>query len=279
MYVLFAALSALFYGVADFAGGFATRRSALLSVLALSQFAGITLALVFILAGDPGPPSASALLWGFLAGATGLVGLFTLYHGIATGIVAVVSPTSALVSALIPAIFGIVLGERPSPLSLVGAVLCLPAMLLLSWEPRGAVDPARMRKSIVLGLVAGTGFGCFFIALSRTGAEAGLWPVFAARVASLLLIFGYARARRQSLRPSRAGVGAALAAGMADMGANILFLLATRSGLLSIVSIISSLFPAPTVILARVFMKEALPPVRIAGLILALAGVALISLK
>jgi drug/metabolite transporter (DMT)-like permease len=151
-------------------------------------------------------------------------------------------------------------------------------MLLLSWEPPGAIDPAKARSSVLNGLVAGTGFGFFFVALSRTSADAGLWPVFAARLSSFSVVLVYALVTGSRISIARGGRSLTLLAGLADMGANILFLLASRSGLLSLVAMISSLFPAPTVILARIFMKESIPPARAAGLGLALGGIALISL-
>jgi len=279
MSVLLSVLAALLYGIADFSGGFASRGSRLANVLVVSQIAGASLALAFILVQGSPLPDLGALAWSLAAGLSGLVGLLLLYRGIATGVVAIVSPVSALVSALLPAAFGLLRGERPSALALVGATLCLPALLLLSWEAGGAVDPRRTRKSLLQGLAAGAGFGGFFIFLSLTKGQSGLWPVFAARLASLVLVvvFVLARGGKKSLAPG--DLAPALAAGLADMGANITFLLATRLGLLSVVSVISSLFPAPTVILARVFMKERIPARRIAGLGLALAGVALISLR
>ncbi|MFZ4616404.1 MAG: EamA family transporter [Rectinemataceae bacterium] len=279
MYVLWSVLSALLYGAADFAGGLATRRSNVESVIILSQIAGACLALIFIVAGGTPLPSPGTMAWSLAAGASGLVGLVSLYRGLARGVVAIVSPVSALVAALLPALFGIATGERPSALAMAGALLCIPAILLLSWQPGADSDKRRSRLSIIDGLVAGAGFGCFFIALSRTGHDDGLWPVAFARLASLFLMIAIALIGRRGVRPQKGSRRLAIVAGFADMGANILFLLATRSGLLSIVSVISSLFPAPTVLLARIFQKERIPPQRALGLALALAGIALIGIK
>ncbi|MEI6385848.1 MAG: DMT family transporter [Spirochaetota bacterium] len=277
MYVLWSVLSALLYGAADFAGGMATRRSKVEPVIILSQIAGACLALGFIIAARTPLPGPATIAWSLAAGVSGLLGLATLYKGLARGLVAIVSPVSALVAALLPALFGIATGERPSVLAVAGALLCIPAILFLSWQPGGGSDRQRSRRSIIDGLVAGAGFGCFFIALSRTGHDDGLWPVAFARLASLILMVSIAVIGRRGVRPPKGSRRLAIVAGLADMGANILFLLATRSGLLSIVSVISSLFPAPTVILARIFQKERIPPLRAFGLGLALAGVALIS--
>ncbi len=278
MPVILSLLSALFYGLGDFSGGFATRKNPLLIVVTVSQIGGAALALIFALADGAPFPGLVDVAWAALAGFSGLLGIMMLYRGIARGIVAIVSPLSALVSALMPSAFGLFLGERPSVFAMAGALLCLPAIFLLSWERGGAVDKARRADSILNGLAAGVGFGLFFIALSRTGHSSGIWPAFIARATSLASLLAALAVLRRPLRLARGGRLPAVTAGLSDMGANILFLLASRTGLLSIVSVVSSLFPAPTVILARIFLKERIPPARVAGLGLALAGVALIGM-
>ena len=278
MALVFAALSALLYGIADFSGGFASSKSRTLSVLVVSQFAGIALACIALFIFWPGPPAMRDILWGFAAGVSGALGLFMLYRGIATSLVAVVSPSSALVSALIPLAFGILQGERPSPLALVGAALCLPAVILLS---AGKVEGEgkSLRSALGQGFLAGLGFGLFFVAISRTSPSSGLWPLIASRSASVLIVLCAMALSKQPLALAKGGRLATFAAGFADMGANICFLLASRAGMLSIVSIVSSLYPAPTVLLGRIVFKERIPPLRVAGLVLAIGGVVLISLK
>lgn len=280
MSLIFAGLSALFYGLADFSGGFASKKNETRPVLIVSQLAGITLALVFLAFSWPGLPSLSDLLWGLIAGVSGSLGLFMLYRGIATSLVAVVSPASALVSALLPLGYGLLIGERPSALALVGAVICLPAVILLSMGGgKEEGGPAAVRSALSQGCLAGVGFGFFFIAVSRTSPGSGLWPLIASRSASLLIFLAILLARRERLSIAKGSRIVTLTAGLADMGANICFLLASRSGLLSLVSIVSSLYPAPTVILGRVVLKEKIPPLRLIGLVLAIGGVVLISLK
>jgi len=278
MSIVLALASALLYGIADFSGGFASRKSATLSVLIVSQIAGISLALVALVCDWPGWPSGADLLWGVLAGACGSLGLFMLYRGIATSIVAVVSPASALVSAVLPLGFGLLIGERPSALALVGAALCLPAVVLLS-AGGGKGDAKAVRSALLQGCVAGLGFGTFFIAVSRTSASSGLWPLVASRSVSVLVALAACALTKKRIAIGKGGLGVTLAAGAADMGANIAFLLASRSGMLAIVSILSSLYPAPTVLLGRLVFKERIPVSRAIGLAIAIAGVVLISLK
>lgn len=278
MSVLLAALSALCYGTADFAGGFAARRSPLLPVLVVSQAAGAVIALVLLLASGEAMPAGRDLAWGAAAGVAGAVGLGLLYRGIAGGLVAVVSPTAALVGAAIPVVFGVLAGDRPGSTALAGSAICLPAILLLSWERGGGVDRRALRSALALALLSGACIGLFFIALARTSPGSGLWPVLAARGASVALLVVAALLARQRLAVTRAGVWPTLLAGVADVSANALFLLATREGLLSLAVIVSSLYPAPTVLLARVFFGERIPAGRAVGLVLAVAGIALIAL-
>ncbi|MBI5068934.1 MAG: EamA family transporter [Deltaproteobacteria bacterium] len=279
MSVLLAALSALCYGVADFSGGYAARRSPLVAVLVTSQAAGALLALAFVLASGEALPAGRDLAWGAAAGVAGAGGLAFLYRGIAGGLVAVVSPAAALVGAAIPVAFGILSGERPSPAALAGSALCLPAILLLSWERGGVADRRALRSALAHALLAGAFIGLFFIALARTASGSGLWPVLAARGASIALLATAAALRRERLLVTRAGAPPTLVAGVADMAANVFFLLATRAGLLSLAVLVASLYPAPTVLLARVFFREHLSPVRALGLALAVAGIALIGLR
>lgn len=280
MALLLAGLSALLYGIADFSGGYAAGKSRLLSVLILSQIMGTTVALVALVFMGSAAPSLRDVLWGFLAGLCGSMGLFMLYGGIAKSIVAIVSPASALVGAIIPVMFALLHGERPSTPAMFGSALCLPAILLLSWE-RGTDESSQksIHLALTYGVLAGLGFGIFFVALSRARPEAGIWPLLGARAASITAFIVAQVFSRQAFRVERSGLGAALIAGAADMGANVLFLLASQSGLLSLVAVITSLFPAPTVILARFVFHQKIPPARLTGLLLALAGVALISLR
>jgi drug/metabolite transporter (DMT)-like permease len=279
MAFILAGLSALFYGIADFSGGCAARRSKLLPVLLLSQLLGLTVAGLALAAMWPGPPRLQDLLWGLLAGLVGSMGLFMLYGGIARSIVAIVSPASAVVGAVLPVAFGLLLGERPSASAVAGSLLCLPAILLLTWEGGSERGGKSIRSAVIYGVLAGLGFGVFFISLSRTSPAAGLWPLVAARAASVTAFAIALAASRQPFKVERPALAPALLAGSADMGANVLFLLASQSGLLSLVTIITSLFPLPTVLLARVFLHQRIPPTRLAGLALALAGVGLISVR
>jgi drug/metabolite transporter (DMT)-like permease len=280
MALILAGFAALFYGVADFGGGLAARRSRLLPVLLFSQLVGISVAAAALAVRWPGLPPLRDLGWGFLAGSFGTLGLYMLYGGIGRSIVAIVSPTSAVAGALLPLLFAVCLGERPSLCALAGCALCLPAVLLLTREADGGEhDRQAIRTALGYGVLAGLGFGVFFTAISRAGSGSGLWPLVAARVASIAATLVILAAGRQPVRVEPGDLAPTLAAGAADMGGNILFLLASQSGLLSLVVIITSLSPAPTVLLARLFLAQRITWERWAGLALALTGVGLISLR
>jgi drug/metabolite transporter (DMT)-like permease len=275
MSAVLAFFSAILYGVADFSGGYATRKNSVFSVMLLSQAAGAIVALVASPLLGVSHPTLADLLWGLAAGVGGSLGLALLYRGLSLYTAAIVSPLSAVVGAVVPAAFGAIMGERPSSLALVGVVICLPAILLLSYEKGVTGDRAKLRSSFLYGSISGIGFGFFFVAISRTSSLSGLWPLVAARAASLsvaasIIVFG-----RKGFSVAKPDRPTALLAGVADMGANICFLVASRSELLMLVTLITSLYPAPTVVLARIFQGQRISLPRAAGIALAIAGVAL----
>ncbi|NUS03989.1 MAG: EamA family transporter [Nonomuraea sp.] len=271
--VILATACAVVYGTADFFGGLASRRSQVLSVVALSQLAGLALILV-LLPLLPGAVSASALLWGLLAGLSGAAGLALFYRALATGVMSVVAPTTAATSAALPVLYGLAAGERPAFWALAGVVLALGSIVLISRDRsagRGSV------VSVLVSLAAGAGFGGFFILLAVAPSDAGLWPLVGARMSSVTVVVLLALVTRRSLRPGAGSLRVILAAGALDMAANVLFLLAQRQGLLSLVAVLVSLYPASTLLLARQVLGERLRGVQIAGVACALAAVTLIA--
>ncbi|MFH2116037.1 MAG: EamA family transporter [Spirochaetota bacterium] len=280
MFLFFAVVSAMFYGLGDFSGGYAASKSKVLPVLVVSQVFGLATAGVALIAMWSGPPGAADLVWGLIGGLAGAFGIVTLYRGIARGIVAIVSPTAALLSSTLPLAVGLLLGDRPGIPAFIGIGLCVPAILLLSSGSATTVsDMERVKSSLYHGLLAGIGFGLFYVALSRPGVHSGFWPLVAARSASISVALVIILAKREPLVLNKGGRIPAILAGILDMVANIFFVLASSSGMLSIVAVIVSLYPAPTVLMARLIFKERITPVRGIGLGLSLAGLALISLR
>jgi drug/metabolite transporter (DMT)-like permease len=277
--ILLAGLSALLYGAADFCGGLAARKSPLFAVLALSQGIGLVLAIAASAVLGVGIPPGRDLAWGALAGLCGAVGIATLYAALATTIVAVASPVAAVIGAAIPMLLGVATGDRPGVLSWVGITLAIPSIVLLTAGPMEKGGGEKLRKAVWLGIAAGVSFGLFFSAISRTSAGSGLWPLASARVTVVALVLLFALFSRRSLRVTASELPVVTLAGLLDMVANIAFLLACRSGMLTIVAVISSLYPGPTVLLAWLVLRERMSRLRVAGIMLALAGVALISAR
>lgn len=274
MVVFYALMSALSYGTADFLGGFSSRKNAVTATVAWSQAAGLLTILIaapLIGASSVGP---SDILWGMAGGIGGALGVLFLFRGLSTGIASIVSPIAAITGAALPVLFGFLIGERPPLLTWCGIALSLPAILLLSWEKGDKND--HVFRSIRQGLIAGTMFGGFFILIAQTSDDSGMWPLVAARATTVPLFILLTLFRKNKLRLEQGTRRATLASGFLDMAANLFYLLAARTGYLIIAVILTALYPAPTVGLQSIFLHEKLTPHRIAGLILSIAGAALI---
>ena len=281
MFALFALLSALCYGAADFLGGFTAKRASTLAVVVVSQLAGLLLLLMMIPFFPHATPGRSDVLWGALAGVTGGGGVALLYRALAIGVMAVVAPTTAVCAVVIPVFVSVALGERPAATTFGGIALAIVAIVLVSQSSdggsgtRGEADERR-RKAFFLAVLSGVVIGFFFVALSRTSSQAGLWPLVAARTVSVGLFAVMAVLASRSLRIPAAILGIVVAAGALDMLANFLYLVASRAGPLSVVVTLASLYPASTVLLARLVLHERLSARQWVGVACALVAVAVI---
>jgi drug/metabolite transporter (DMT)-like permease len=282
MIYLLALGSAVLYGAADFTGGLATRRASAIPVVFLSQASGLILlaaALPFL---PEAAPTRADLLWGVLAGLTGGVGVALLYHALAIGTMAVVAPTTAVCAVTIPVVVAVMLGERPSSLAAGGILLGIVSIVLVSRQTASAGAEQHSRAldrrgtGVGIALISGVAIGFFFLTLAQTRSEAGMWPLLMARLLSVLLFGGIAAMNRQSLGLTPRLTILAVVCGAVDMLANVLYLLAAREGPLSIVVTLSSLYPASTVLLARVALGERLNLWQVSGVGCALAAVVLI---
>ncbi|WP_214323296.1 DMT family transporter [Nonomuraea sediminis] len=272
--VILATACAVVYGTADFFGGLATKRSRVLSVVALSQSAGLVLILA-LLPILPGHFDQRALLWGLASGVAGAAGLVLFYRALARGVMSVVAPTTAVTSAALPVLFGLATGERPRPAALAGIAFALVAVLLVS-QDRGGERKSSL-SSVLIALAAGAGFGGFFILLALAPHDTGMWPLVGARMSSLAMVALLAVVTRRTLKPSGGSLRIILAAGVLDMAANVLYLLAKQHGMLSLVAVLVSLYPASTLLLARQVLGERLRAIQVAGVACALGAVALIA--
>jgi drug/metabolite transporter (DMT)-like permease len=227
----------------------------------VSQSVGLASLLTVLLVVDPHLPPAGDLAWGAFGGLCGLAGLILFYEALATGVMSVVAPITAVVSGAVPVAVGVALGERPGIMALVGIAVAIPAMVLLGSSDDGpalAHHPGAARRAFLLAVGAGAGFGFFFVALSRAGGDGGLWPVVAARTASVTTLLVITTLTRAWQTVPGAVTPLAAAAGIGDTTANALYLLASQRGLLAEVAVLASLYPASTILLARLVLHERL---------------------
>jgi drug/metabolite transporter (DMT)-like permease len=281
--VTLALLSAVWYGSADFAGGLAARRAPAVAVVVWSQLVGVAVLLAAIVLAAPGATVTTPDLgFGAAAGLFGGIGMVLLYRGLAQGVVTVVSPVTAVTAAVVPVVGGVVLGEAVGGLAAAGVVVGIAAVALLSFAP-GSVpvhhSPDDVRRSVLAAIGAGSAFGLFFLLLDRTHADAGLWPLLAARASSIPLLALVGLVARSSFRvPGPRTRWLVVAAGALDMAANVSFLLATREGSVSVVAVIVALAPAATLALARVVLHERVRRMQAFGLAVGAAAVVLIAI-
>ncbi|MDQ2907721.1 MAG: DMT family transporter [Candidatus Eremiobacteraeota bacterium] len=275
MAIWLALAAALVYGAADFFGGLASRRTPAATVVVLSQIAGIVvLALAWIAL--PGHFYPSDIVFGVLAGVAGGVAIAALYAALAVGRMGVVSPITAVVGASVPVVVGFTAGERPATAALAGVAAAFVAVALVS--SGGELRRFSFaEKGVALALLSGLGIGALYVFLARGHSDAGLARLAVARVVSVALLVAYALVKRESLRPAPRSLGLILFAGALDMSANILYVISTRFGMLAIVAVITSLYPASTVFLARVVLRERLSPVQWVGVAFAAGGIVLIA--
>jgi drug/metabolite transporter (DMT)-like permease len=267
--------SSVSWGLADFMGGLQSRRHALLAVLVLSQGLAFAILVIAVLAGAPTEHDAAATAWAAGVGGLGLLGLVAFYRALAIGTMSVVAPISAT-GVSIPVLVGLASGERPGALQVAGIVLACAGVVLAAREAPATDAEARRsgRLAIGLALIAAVGFGSFFAGMDRAEETGDIaWILLAARTADVVLLLGACAVVRPRLPREPVALGAIAAVGVLDLLANLLFVLATGRGLLSVVGVLGSLYPAVTVILARVLLHERLTRTQNAGVLVTLAGV------
>lgn len=270
--ILFALTAALAWGDGDFNGGLAARRSDQFHVLTLSTFSGTVMLVAFAVLWREPLPSPGSTLWAALAGASGAVGVGTLYYALSLGSAATVAPTAGVVGAVLPVAFGIFTAGLPGANRLLGFALAFIGIWLVSRS--SAADQGR-RRGFGLAVLAGVSFGCFFILIAQVEPGAVFTPLIVARCVSLGVAVLLVRARGLPL-PSLASNPTALVAGLLDAGGNVFYLLARQSTRLDMAVVLSSLYPAITVLLARVVLKERVSRVQWLGVAVCLAAIGFI---
>ena len=280
MEIALGALVALAYGSGDFLGGISAKRLPTVTVLLVSQSFGLAAAVVLVLALRDAPPPTHIFVLSAAAGVVAVMALGLLFRGLALGRMSIVAPLSAIGGGVLPVVWGLLRGERPSALALVGVGVALVAAAIVGGgaehDPAAAISP---RLEMALGTGAGVGFGVVFILLAESSSGSGMWPVLIARCASVPVLAIAAVVLGHSPRIARADLAPVAGAGLCDVGANALVVLAVRRGLLSLVAPVASLYPATTVVLARLVLHERIGRQRAGGLALGLVGLALIATR
>ena len=269
MTVLLALSGAVFYGLSDFVGGIASRRTSAWSVALTAALSGAVFVLLGGLALDS-DPTRQDLAWGVLAGVGNGFGTAFLYRGLSSGRMGVVAPISAVGAALVPVAVGLVGGERPAGLVWIGIAAAFPGIWCVSQDP--AADSPGARGGVVDGVLAGLGFGVLFASLGQVPEEAGLLPLALNQLVGAAVIIAVALARRVPWVPREKPAAYGVVCGALGAAATVAFLLATQAGALTVAAVLASLYPAVTILLAAVVLKE--PVHRVQGVGLALCGVA-----
>jgi drug/metabolite transporter (DMT)-like permease len=275
MAILLALLTSVAFGTSDVAGAVATRRSTATAVAIGMLLAG-GLALVPAVLLLPGTPSARALGLGALAGVAGSTSLLVYLRALAIGPIGVISPIAAVIGVAVPVTVGVVVaGDVLSLGQRAGILVGIVAVVAVAYVPGSSIRSAGSRGPIA-AVLAGVGFGLFVVALDATPADSGLWPVVGARLSGLVPVVVFAVSTGRSMVLARSAVPLAIVAGVLDVAANITLLLATRSGLLSLVALLSSLYPVVALLTARLFLHERLRRSQLAGVGAAMVAVGLL---
>jgi drug/metabolite transporter (DMT)-like permease len=273
---IFALSAAAAWGSGDFTGGLVARRVGPFHTVLISYTVGLIALVIVALARLEMLPPAADLLWGALAGLSGMLGLGFLLRGFADGRMGIVAPVSAVLATAIPVIFAAITAGLPRQLQLLGFGLGLASIWLLS-RP-GAGQPLGGRPAgLGMALLAGLGFGGFFTMLSQIGESAVFWPLVAGRLVTCALMAAFALSTRRPVIPPRAPLGLLALAGMLDVGGNLFFLLAVQSGRLDVAAVLGSLYPAVTAGLAALVAREHLARLQIIGVAVAVLAIVMIT--
>lgn len=274
--VLLATSTAALFGVGDFLGGIASRRESAIAVTAAAHGVGVVI-FAFLILALPVPYSQTAVLVGAVAGVSGGMGVASLFAALARGRMSVVAPLTAALSGSLPALFDLTRGAKLSATSAVGLALALLATVIVSATASPEDDGSSALPPVALGLAiaAGFGFAGAFVALSFAPHDSGFWPLLAARVTSFSMLAAVTLARKRTLVIAPVVRRPAYAAGLLDATANVTMLWSIRLGPLAVASVLGSLYPVVTVLLAHVVLKEKLHGLQRVGVGIAFVAVLL----
>ena len=267
--------SAACWGTGDFSGGMGAKGSNAFGVVVVAHTAGLVSMLALALATGEPMPSRMTMFWGAMAGFVGGLGLVSLYRALAIGAMGINAPVAAVITGALPVLYGIWKEGSPAPIQFVGFGLALVAIWMIALPSGGIGRP----RGLGLAICAGIGFGGYLICSRQAATEAVFWPLVAARLASVLEMLVIVVASRQAWAPARRLLPWMIVAGICDSLGNMFFMFAVRHGRLDVATVLSSLYPASTVLLARFLLKEKLSRLQASGMLAALVAVPLIAAR
>lgn len=277
--ILYGLGAALSWGAGDFTGGLASRRAGAYRSVFYGEVIGVTLLLISIPIIQEPMPTTKTWLLSMLGGALGSIGLLLLYHSMTLGLMSIAAPVSALLAAALPVVFGIFTEGLPEYLTILGFGFALAAVWLVSQSGGGVTDIFSHLSDLKLPLLAGMGFGSYFIVMHEATREGGiLWPMVASRAGGMLLVICYLLITRSAWKVNSAAWPFIFLNGTLDISGNAFFILAGQTGRLDVTAVLSALFPGATVLLAWIFLRERLTRNQWIGILSALIAIVLMTL-
>ncbi|HEX5016756.1 MAG TPA: EamA family transporter [Actinomycetes bacterium] len=273
--IVLALASSVAYGFTDFLGGLAARRAHIFVLGSITQPLGLAVLLV-IAPFVGGEWSGEVWFWGVVSGLGGAIAYVTLFRALAIGPMSVASPVSAIIAVVLPVLAGVAFGERLPLLGWIGIVVGICAVLMVSQVHEDAPHPVTLNV-VLLSIAAGVFISVFLVALERAPSDSGLWPLVVVRIVTSVLLLLAALSIRVMAKPPRDVLVLATASTLLDVLATVAFMLATREGLLTVVAVITALYPAATVLMARVVLHEHLQAVQRLGLLMAAVSVSILA--
>ena len=276
--ILLGLTSALSWGAADFTGGLATRKIGAYRAVFFGEIVGILFILPITLSVREPLPGFQSWIYAILAGSLGTLGLLLLYYSLAEGTMSIAAPVSALMAAILPVVVGSFTEGLPGFLTFLGFGFALAAVWLVSQNDTGLKDILSHLSSVRLPLLAGIGFGIYFVLMHVATRSSTFWPMVISRSSGLLVISLFLFFRRDSWRLSRNAWGIVAINGILDVGGNAFFILAGQTGRFDIAAVVSSLYPGATVMLAAMILKERISRTQWLGITAALVAIILFTL-
>jgi len=270
--------SAAVWGAADFTGGLASRKTGAYRTVFYGEVLGLVIIFVVSLIISQPIPALSIWLLSMVAGALGTSGLLLLYHSMTKGLMSIATPVSALLAAVLPVIIGSILEHPPGLLIIIGFIFALAAVWLISQSQDGIKDLLAHLTEIRLPLLAGVGFGLYFVLMHSATRQDTFWPMVASRTGGILILILYMTLSRQQWVPHKSAYTMIVVNGLLDIGGNLFFVLAGQAGRLDIAAVLSSLYPGSTVLLAWIFLRERLSRTQWVGIAAAFVAIVLFTL-